>query len=218
MIGWGASAWGAGSWGAFTEPERSPWPARGLGWIIVQHYKRPKLEALLAMLLNGVQDLEDALEEMELGTHISRAMGAQLDSIGVWLRLPRDPLTMSDPDYRRLLRAKALANVSRGTGPEMIAILEAVLAGTSTHHLTTPAPATLIQTVDGTLDMALGENAGRILAAGKASGIRTVLEFQPPGALFGWTTSVYAGGVVGWADGPTSPVGSWARAVDGGLS
>ena len=212
-MSWGASSWGAAEWGAFTAPDGAIWPSRGLSWVLAQYFAKPKLGELLTALLDPIQVLEDALAEMELGGQISRAMGAQLDILGDWLRFPRDPLTMSDPDYRRLLRAKALANVSNGTGPEMIAILEAALGGLNTHHFTAPAPATVIQTVDGTLGMAQGETAARILQAGKAAGVRTVLGFRPPGALFGWVTSTNAGGVVGWADGASSPTGTWARAI-----
>lgn len=87
----------------------------------------PSLVALLESYAAQVQALEDDAWDVltEAGFDIEDAEGVQLDRIGSIIGQPRWDL--SDADYRNLLRARIVANVSKGTPEDLISLLTALL-------------------------------------------------------------------------------------------
>lgn len=99
--------------------------ARGLARLTQRWRGKPVIEAILSSHLAEVQEIEDALwEVIELA--LDTATGDGLDQIAALLGEPRQDL--DDEPLRTVLRARILANRSRGSFDELHAIL-ALFAG-----------------------------------------------------------------------------------------
>lgn len=106
---------------------------------------KPVIAAVLAALTREIQALEDTLWEMlELRT-VDNADLARLKVLGKIVGQPR--LGFSTENYRLLVRARALANVSRGRASDIIAVLE-LLVGPGDYTLIEAGDATLLVSVE----------------------------------------------------------------------
>lgn len=92
--------------------------------LISQFRDKPRLEAIICALTDGVQDLDDVVWQMLTERWLSTAIGVQLDGIGQILDLPR--AGWGDETYRVLLGAQVLVLRSKGTWSDVFAILEAI--------------------------------------------------------------------------------------------
>lgn len=99
--------------------------AQGLARLIAQYIGKPRLENLLCVYLNQIQDAEDALWELATERFVDTAVGAQLDVLGVIVGQERQGL--SDDDYRALIRARIKANNSEGTSNDIRGVVVAAL-------------------------------------------------------------------------------------------
>ena len=86
---------------------------------------KPRYCELMAALARPFQHLEDALIAMYEQCDLDAAEGAQLDQLGAVLGAGRG--TLSDTDYRAVLRGVVLARRSRGTPADVCAVLRAML-------------------------------------------------------------------------------------------
>lgn len=104
---------------------------------------KPFVVALLSSFMREIQALEDTLWEMlELRT-VDGGDLPRLKVIGKLVGQPR--LRFELEDYRLLIRARALANVSRGRASDMFGVLE-VLLGPGQYTLVEGGEATLYLT------------------------------------------------------------------------
>lgn len=105
---------------------------------------RPNMVFLIETLCGPIQDLEDAAYGVLLGFLIDTAVGTQLDTLGDIVAQPRDGVT-DDDLYRRYVRAKVAVLNSKGTYPDIIAVIELVLGeATTTITLQNSAAATVL--------------------------------------------------------------------------
>lgn len=99
--------------------------AEALALLLEQFQGKTNIEGLLKSVVWRVQELEDATWQVLLATDLDLAADAQLDGIGDIVGEARRG--RSDVDYRAAIRVRIAINVSDGTAPEILTILEAFL-------------------------------------------------------------------------------------------
>lgn len=93
---------------------------------------KPRITSLLVAFLDQVQATEDLIHEMlELRT-VDAADMARLKVLGKIVGQPRSGLDADD--FRTLIKARALANVSRGRASDVFAVLELIVGATPTDY------------------------------------------------------------------------------------
>ena len=98
---------------------------QGRARLIAQYVGKTRLDSLLCIYIDQIQDLEDALWQLATLRTIEAGEGVQLDGIGDIVGQERQGL--SDDDYRPLLQARVQANRSEGTAPDILAVAIAAL-------------------------------------------------------------------------------------------
>jgi len=156
--------------------------------LLEQFKDKPNLEAILTAIGRQAQDLEDAFWQLLLDRFLPNAVGAQLDIIGRIVR--RDRADLSDDVYRAILRGKIAANLSSGTHPEVLRVVELCLDSDNTGAiievvLEYPAAVTIRVTEDA-LVVGLGPHVADLAQLAAGSGVRvlfTYFENDPPFAF-----------------------------------
>ena len=87
----------------------------------------PRFSALAAAVLQQVVDLQAVIPEMEAGFSLAYAVGVQLDLLGEILKLDRGSL--SDEEYRELIRSKLALWRWNGTNETVPAVLAEAFPG-----------------------------------------------------------------------------------------
>lgn len=82
-------------------------------------------EKLLISMTGPAQDVEDAMFDLFVYRAADTAFGDQLDALGNLVGQERGGL--SDDDYRRFIRARVMANRSRGNIEDMIRVMNLVI-------------------------------------------------------------------------------------------
>jgi hypothetical protein len=110
---------------------------RGLGLILSQfsEEKAPRLRALISILMDRVQEFEDLAYDVLLEQLIENAQGVHLERLGRRIGEKRGSFT-DDDEYRRVIKARALANASECAIQTIIDITETVMEP----HLSVPEP------------------------------------------------------------------------------
>lgn len=98
---------------------------RALDHLLSQFDESPGIQALLTVLADEVQALEDVLEACYSERLLSTAIGAQLDQYGALLVLPRNGL--DDEAYRAALYVKITAHRGSGTPESMLTVIAVML-------------------------------------------------------------------------------------------
>lgn len=82
-----------------------------------EHRDKAKFMAVVELLTSGSVDVQNVMSGYPDLYSVLTAVGVQLDSVGVWIGLPRTifvptlgTVTLDDADYRVLLNAKILGN------------------------------------------------------------------------------------------------------------
>lgn len=174
-------------------------------------------EALICLLGDRIQDLEQELANTWLFRSIATAVGAQLDRIGIHLRTPRNGT--DDEDYRERLSARAIIVGSRGTPDELLLAALALDDGDDPSSIvfiqTPPAAFQLYFTVPAG-EVETGWEWGRILRAGQPAGVNGHFYFHERSTtLFSWAASAADPSPPadsGWFEG-TGLAGTWAEVV-----
>ena len=103
---------------------------------------KPRIASVLVAFMQRVQALEDLLHEMLVLRTVDGADMARLKVLGKIVGQPRSGLSLED--YRVLIKARALANVSKGRASDVFAVLQLILGET-------PADYELFEVGDATL-------------------------------------------------------------------
>jgi hypothetical protein len=136
---------------------------------------KPFVAALLAAFTREIQLLEDSLWDwMDLRT-LPNADLPRLKVIGKLVGQPR--LNFSTESYRLLIEARARANVSRGRGSDLLAVLE-MLVGPGNYILYELGDATLYLTVIQTLSTEDVDMLAQVLPDTRAAGVGLQLLFS----------------------------------------
>lgn len=113
-------------------------PASYSNLITSEHRKRPKFKAVVELLVSGFTDEMKTLATMPVVYDFDGAIGDQLDAVGAWIGLgrvvsvPSGAVTLSDVDYRLLLRSKIAANHFDGSFQQYQQILSSLFVGSGT--------------------------------------------------------------------------------------
>lgn len=163
---------------------------------------KPRAFALARALGGAVQVAEDLLFELAAGTGLDLAIGVHLDQWGRLANEPRGVLT-NDEQYRRFVKARILANRSRGTPDDLIEILALIAAPYRKIEYVDLLPAGLVLSVYR--DDWLAEPVRRR--------VRRMMDSIAPA---GRTFELYEAIVGGWGPAPviyTTPSGVPARVI-----
>lgn len=179
---------------------------------LAAQFRKPNIEALVCLLADRAQDLDQVLVDMFGTRSLDTAYGAQLDRLGETLGYARNG--KSDADYRLRLRARAQFIASRGRPDELLALLLFLDNGFTVSEggsivLLEHYPATAI--LNGTLVLEDQQQIGMEFAYGflhpaAPAGVRLIHEF--------WETDVILFQMQE-DGGPAPPAGSGMTEVGG---
>ena len=142
----------------------------GVSLLARQFAGQPRIEALLAALLQQVQDLETAAYSVYT-LSLATATDAQLDQFGDLLGVPRGSL--SDSNYRIVLQGAAIAIASSGTVADLWRIADIVFKDVD-FEIHEYSIASVV--IDPERTIAMGPTlALSIIARAKAAGVRLLL-------------------------------------------
>ena len=155
---------------------------RAIGLLESQFQNTPNLHAVVRMIAREIQALEYAIWSVEVGRYLAGATGAQLDQWGAILGAVRGDL--SDADFRRVIRARILVNISAGTVEDLLAIF-AALADSEVRVDELPPNALFFYTVFGGLDSVAIDRVKQYLSTAKKAGVQIFL-IDSPDDYFGF--------------------------------
>lgn len=145
---------------------------------------KPRIAALLASYIDRLQEVEDAIWEIITIRELPTADLPRLKILGAIIGQPR--LLFTTEMYRKVLQARALANVSQGRASDIISVLE-VLVGPGEYILTEAGNATLLLTVLIAVDAEQLAALVQVLPDVRAAGVGfQVLFSETPEDTFFW--------------------------------
>lgn len=155
----------------------------GLLKLAPAYWGKPRIGAGLASLLREIQTLEDVIwQQFEL-QHIETADRPRLVVIGKLIG--QTPQGFSLEVFRTVIRARALANRSRGTGPDIGRVLVA-LVGAGNFAFIWAGPAVLNVTLLDAVDAEALSAAVAVLPFAPAAGVRLRLAYTEAGDGMRW--------------------------------
>lgn len=145
---------------------------------LAQQFRRPRIEAYLAVVAREVQALEDALQDLLTMRRLDTATGLQLTRIGVKVGQPRNGVT-DDDLYRRLVRARIAANRSRGVGEDVLRITRLVVDSTVVVEMEYQQVATVVLRLSGPgVTQTIADILIGFLRRAVVAGVRIILEWS----------------------------------------
>lgn len=129
---------------------------------------KPRIAALVASYVNRLQEVEDAIWEVIAIRELATADLPRLKILGAIIGQPR--LLFTTEMYRKVLQARALANVSQGRARDIISVLE-VLIGPGDYILNEVGNATLLLTITIAVDAEQLAALVQVLPDVRAAGI-----------------------------------------------
>lgn len=155
---------------------------------------QPNLASFLTAVVAPVQDIEDALQQLLTERTVDTAVGDQLTDIGAIVGEPRSGL--SDADYRPRVRARIMANRSRGIVEDLIRIARLVIDDDAlTVKVQTWGIAAYDMTLGGvTVTGTLADALLAFLQDASGAGVRPILNYSPsaPANNLIWNSSTAA--------------------------
>lgn len=136
---------------------------------------KPFIAALLSSFMREIQRLEDTVWNILDIRTLANADLPRLKVLGKLVGQPR--LNFSTESYRLLIEARALANVSRGRGSDLLAVLE-LLVGPGNYILYELGDATLYLTVIQPLTTEDVDMLTQVLPDTRAAGVGLQLLFS----------------------------------------
>lgn len=101
----------------------------GLSRLLAQFHDKPNMAAVVTAILQQIQDIEDAADQLLNDFTIDALDGDNLDLIG--RIVGQDRMGLVDADYRLWLKARIQINRSSGTAEEIINVLKLITGFTA---------------------------------------------------------------------------------------
>lgn len=154
---------------------------------LIHDFRRPKVQALAGSYLEGVQELEDALWALYLGSMIRGALGTSLDQLGALVEQPRE--NRSDDVYRVWILARALVLRSSGRTEELLRVARMVLPARVIARVVDEYPAAMTVRLEGPVPNELGVEIAELLRAAKAESVRMLVTWSESATPFRYPPS-----------------------------
>ncbi len=138
--------------------------------------EKTDLLSLFTAFTDETQSVEDMLFQIFTGFDISTAVGEQLNAIGETIGLERQGAT--DERYRIRLRARVLINLSSGTIPQLVRLVNLLAPSGVTSHYTPYYPAAFTVETSGVLSDDEAEEIGAALIEATGGGVSVGLNFS----------------------------------------
>jgi hypothetical protein len=163
-------------------PAVEDWCDLGTSWLLAQFADQPRFRALMCLLLDQVQTLEQLAADMRDLRALDTARGAQLDEWGVRLGYQRNPSSLTDAVYRSALQALALARIAACSADNMISVAQLV-SGVSPANLryVPDYPAALRIFADVPVTYETGRRTAEITRVAKPAAVRFDFSYVPSG-------------------------------------
>ena len=100
--------------------------------LMTQYRGKVTWTSFITAITEQVQDLEDAIFDLDAGRHIATAVGQQLDNLGDLIG--QDRLGFDDDFYRILLYVRIGLNTSQGDPDKIISIFQLLSQAESVHY------------------------------------------------------------------------------------
>lgn len=181
-------------------------------------FRRPNLEAAWQALGQPIRNGDEAVVWLQSAFTVSLGEGIQLDKLGELLNQPRlggvYPLGEADAVYRGKLRAAILRNRCKGTAPEIVAVVHALLTKARLVQISDAPPAAFNLSIEVTSALTSDEQQALIDFAvqSKAAGVKIVGIAWYEAPVFGFVPSTDPP-VEGYGDGVGGPGGAWANYI-----
>lgn len=172
--------------------------------------RNPNLAALISSITDEVQEIEDAIHAMFLAFDPTRAVGAQLDTLGRLVGQRRNGLT--DEEYRPYISARIRINQSFGRGLDVIGVIK-IVETAAVFHLTEFGTASFridFETPPATAGV--GRAIPTMVSEARAAGVSGLVSFPVDrvgnrGAFFGSTYDPALNAARGFSSSYDSTVG-----------
>lgn len=182
------------------------------------HKDKANIEALVRLLVDPIQPIEDTLWQLLTERLIDTAIGEQQNVLGRIVGQPRDGL--SDSDYRRHIRARIAVSKSKGLWTDLIAVARllindtsAVLVNSEPIHMTA-----LMEVTQSIVSDSLGAILIDFLSQTKSDVVRMILQYSAQAAADTFTLgSVTETSATVLVSATTIPVDSTAGFEDSGV-
>jgi hypothetical protein len=184
----------------------------GVELLLWQFRDKPRLEALLRGLLDGVQDLDDGVWAVMTERWLDTAIGEQLDGLGQIVDLARTG--WADETYRALLRAQVLVLRSSGTWRDLLGILDVLGLTLTLVRTAEPGIATFQIAIGEPLDRDIAaDDVYRLLERAKPAGVRFTFIYPTTSIATSFTLAsndaVEASDALGLGDAVAAGVGGY---------
>jgi hypothetical protein len=153
--------------------------------LLEQFKAQPIVVASVESMASPMQSVENGAWSLETERIIDTAVGPQLENFGAIVGQQREQF--DDEDYRRYVRARVRLNVSSGTIPEIIGILEILLEEGQTLRFLNEFPAGFTIWIEGAeMSSVLASKLAAFIKKARAGGVRAILSWgeSPPEELF----------------------------------
>lgn len=148
--------------------------ARALDDLLTPYKGKPRIEALVRALATSAQDFEDEVFGQLTSRTLAASSGAQLEQWGEFVGEARQGL--EDPEYRRFIMARLLANRSQGRVDELVSIFSIITApSTVRYHDHFPAGFRLTAYRELEMSAQLRSRVRRLMRSIKPAGIGMTL-------------------------------------------
>lgn len=135
-----------------------------------------KIVKLISAWAGTFQPIEDTLQAIIAQRDVNQAVGAQLDLLGKLVGQSRAGLT--DPDYRRYIRARIATNRSDGVVEDLIRVATLVLNATAYIKVAYAGTATIrVQLFTTNIDDSTATIVSTFLQQAKSAGVRLIFEW-----------------------------------------
>ena len=138
--------------------------------------RTPKFLALLATYLDQVQQLEDAIYDVFVGTMLPGAEGDALDMLGELIGQPR--AGRDDFTYKLWISARIMLNKSSGRPPDILGIARAIMPPGGTILLEEYFPGAFKLELLGLTFATTGVQLRQVFQEAKAAGVRIDVIFS----------------------------------------
>ena len=155
---------------------------------LYQFQDKKNIGILIKIIAKQLNDIEDTLEEMNYHRGIDKAIGRQLDILGIYKNVQR--LGQSDEDYRKLIKNQIALDNANGTSQSVINSAKIILGGKEFIYSESYPARCEIFIISTNCNIYQYQSLKKAVPLGVSLGIRYTINDEP----FGYSGSKYSMG------------------------